>query len=316
MRTRLATLVVVATTLVIACTQPADHPRTNHDFFIGTIWPNDLDSDPAFTTYWDQVTPENGGKWLHVERVRDEMQWSDLDTAYAVAKENGFPFRLHTLIWGRSHPLWLQSLSVEEQIAETEEWFALVAERYPDIDFIDVVNEPLHEEILNSETFGGWGETGLDWVITMFELAREYFPNAALQTNDYGILGSTALVEPYVRLIGLLKERDLIDAIGVQAHFLEDADRDLIKTNLDRLAETGLPIYVTELDVGRRDDDEQLEIVRDLMTIFAEHPAVRGVTTWGYLEGRTYNRSAHLLKVDGTERPALTWLREYRAELR
>ena len=311
MKIRWLVVGLLLSTLLLSCVTTGDDTQAPADFFLGTIWPNNLDADPSFTTYWAQVTPENGGKWRNAEPERDRMNWTDLDNAYAVAKDNEFPFRLHTLIWGRSHPLWLLALSPEEQIAETEEWFALVAERYPDIDFIDVVNEPLHEEIFNADVFGGWGTTGLDWVITMFELAREYFPDAVLQTNDYGILGSAALVGPYLRLVTALQDRGLIDAIGVQAHGLEDADPELIRANLDRLAETGLPIYVTELDVGRRDDDEQLAVMSELVLIFAGHPAVRGVTTWGYLENRTYNRSAYLLRADGTERPALTWLREF-----
>ena len=31
-----------------------------------------------------------------------------------------------------------------EQLEEIDEWMAAIAERYPDIDQIDVVNEPLH----------------------------------------------------------------------------------------------------------------------------------------------------------------------------
>src|SRR5207249_2730384 len=48
-----------------------------------------------FTAYWNQVTPENGGKWGSVEGQRDQMNWADLDAAYNLAKANGFPFRMH-----------------------------------------------------------------------------------------------------------------------------------------------------------------------------------------------------------------------------
>ena len=32
-----------------------------------------------FITYWNQVTPENAGKWGSVENSQDVMQWGTLD---------------------------------------------------------------------------------------------------------------------------------------------------------------------------------------------------------------------------------------------
>ena len=52
---------------------------------------------------------------------------------------------MHTLVWGNQQPGWIEALPPAEQLTEIEEWFAAVAARYPDIDFIDVVNEPLHD---------------------------------------------------------------------------------------------------------------------------------------------------------------------------
>ena len=138
-----------------------------------------------FTAYWNQVTPENAGKWGSVENTRDVMSWGALDTAYALAKNNGFPFRMHTLIWGNQQPAWIEALPQAEQLEEIEEWFAAVATRYPDIDFIDVVNEPLHDPPDGPgdgnyiEALGGAGASGWEWVLRSFRLARLYFPTAS-----------------------------------------------------------------------------------------------------------------------------------------
>ncbi|HEV7715564.1 MAG TPA: endo-1,4-beta-xylanase, partial [Steroidobacteraceae bacterium] len=40
----------------------------------------------SFTAYWNQVTPENAGKWGSVEGTRNTMTWGELDTAYNLAK--------------------------------------------------------------------------------------------------------------------------------------------------------------------------------------------------------------------------------------
>ena len=98
---------------------------------------------------------------------------------------------------------------------------------------------------------GGKGVTGWDWVIKSFELARKYIPNAKLLINDYGIINDNSATTSYIQIINLLKDRGLIDGIGVQGHrfALESANTTTLKNNLDRLAATGLPIYISEFDL-------------------------------------------------------------------
>lgn len=278
---------------------------------IGNVWTSGVADEPDFLRYWNQVTPENAGKWGNVEAVRDQMYWTDLDTVYRFARESRIPFRLHTLVWGQSQPDWIAALSAEEQREEVEEWFALLGERYPEVDMIDVVNEPFHGDPCYARALGGAGETRFDWVITAFTLARKSFPHADLGLNEFGILGTAATTSGYLRLVRLLQDRGLIDCIGLQGHGLENvADQD-IANSLELLAEARLPIYITELDVGIPDDAAQLERMRELMTVFAGNRRVRGVTLWGYREDRIYKKSAWLLGADGRERPALTWLRSF-----
>ncbi|WP_017730208.1 endo-1,4-beta-xylanase [Nafulsella turpanensis] len=276
---------------------------------------------PGFTDYWNQVTPENAGKWGSVERTRDVMDWSGLDAAYKLAKDNGFPFRMHVLIWGNQQPSWIENLPPEEQLEEIEEWFSLVTERYPDIDFLEVVNEPLHDPPSEAGSgggnyigaLGGTGTTGRDWILNSFRLARKYFPNAALMINEYNIVGNASNTHKYRRIIELLQAEDLIDAIGVQGHaFSTTGESSVITANLNSLAETGLPIYVTEMDIDGPTDAVQLQEYQRIFPLFWEHPAVQGVTLWGWRPGmwRT-NEKAYLVNENGAARPALEWLQAY-----
>ena len=146
--------------------------------FLGNVIPGTTPAD--FKNYWNQVTPENAGKWGSVEATRDEMNWTALDNAYNFAKENNLPFKQHTLVWGQQQPSWIGALSPEEQKEEVEEWIKAFCERFPETDFIDVVNEPLHAVPNYSPALGGAGATGWDWVIWSFEKARQYCPNANL----------------------------------------------------------------------------------------------------------------------------------------
>jgi len=273
-----------------------------------------------FTAYWNQVTPENAGKWGTVEATRDVMNWSELDIAYALAKDNGFPFRMHNLIWGNQQPAWIEALSPAEQVAEIQQWFAAVAERYPDIDFIDVVNEPLHNPPAGAghgnyiDALGGTGATGWDWVLASFRLARQYFPHAKLGLNEFSITNSTADMQRYIEIIQLLQAEALIDTVGIQGHaFSTRVPAATTIANLDRLATaTGLPIYITELDIDGPTDDVQLADYQRIFPAFWEHPAVRGITLWGYRPGHWRTaQGAYIVLENGAERPAMVWLKDY-----
>ncbi|MBN1577226.1 MAG: endo-1,4-beta-xylanase [Chitinispirillaceae bacterium] len=281
--------------------------------FLGNISPLWGSVPATFNEYWNQVTPENSGKWLYVERRRDTMRWS-LDTSYFYAKDNGMPFKQHTFLWGNQRPSWIDSLTPEEQREEVEEWIQLFGEHYPDVDFIDVVNEPINNPAPYREALGGEGETGWDWIVWAYEKARQYCPNARLLINEFNLVNNAAIVDRYLEIIKLLQERGLIHGIGIQSHYwsLEETafSPDIIRSTLDRLAETGLQLYPSELDI-RGDDTTQLMNYRKIFPAYWEHPAVAGITLWGWIEDATWEDSTYLLHKDGTERPALAWLRKY-----
>ncbi|HYP89722.1 MAG TPA: endo-1,4-beta-xylanase [Polyangiaceae bacterium] len=264
--------------------------------------------------HFDQVTPGNAGKWGSVEATRDVMNFTDLDTAYDFAKQNHLPFKLHTLIWGQQQPAWLGSLTPGEQLAEIEQWMSALAARYPNVDLIDVVNEPLHAPPSYAAALGGAGVTGWDWVVKAFEMARAHFPSAELLLNDYSILTQASSTQDYLAIVKVLKDRGLIDGIGEQGHFYERApELSVLTTNLNSLAATGLPLYISELDLNLADDALQANRMRDLFTALWSNPSVLGVTHWGYLQNNVWQPNIYLIRSDGSSRPALTWLDCYRA---
>jgi endo-1,4-beta-xylanase len=304
---------------------PYEHPgppmASGKDKFVGSAW-SPGEASLQFDRYFNKVTPENAGKWASVEATRDVMNWTDADTAYNLAKSNGWPFHWHVLVWGNQQPLWIESLPPEEQLEEIKEWFAAIAARYPDIDFVEVVNEPLHDPPFGpsngnyGNALGGPGETGWDWIINAFELARQYFPKAQLMLNDFSITNDSNATTRYLEIIGLLQERKLIDIIGDQAHGFsttEPAPMPTHRANLDRLAATGLPIHITELDIPGNDDSVQLANYQRIFPVFWEHPAVEGITLWGYHQNTHWRRASGdwLMYANGAQRPALTWLVEY-----
>ncbi|HAH23203.1 MAG TPA: hypothetical protein DCL77_05500 [Prolixibacteraceae bacterium] len=293
--------------------------------FIGCAYSNGQAT--GFSTYWNQVTPENGGKWGSVEGTRGVMNWTDMDAAYNAAKKYGLLFKEHTLIWGSQQPAWMAALDTASQRREIEQWFSLLAARYPAIDYIDVVNEPLHnapngmlpwgsttKNIDYAKALGGAGKTGWDWIITSFRMARKYFPKSKLIMNEYGVINSTTETQKYIQIIKLLQADNLIDGIGEQAHAFTTfgTSATTLKANLDALGATGVPIYLTEFDIDGLTDLDQLKEMRRVFPIFWKHPAVKGITFWGFRVGlwRT-DQGANLVTQTGVERPALKWLKAY-----
>ncbi|MCX7984482.1 MAG: endo-1,4-beta-xylanase [Bacteroidetes bacterium] len=287
--------------------------------FVGNIY--SVTQRPNFEAYWNQVTPENAGKWGSVEPIRDQMNWTELDSSYALAKRNNFPFVFHVLVWGQQQPSWISSLSDSEKIEEIREWFQAVAQRYPNIEYLQVVNEPLHAPPDGNSgranylsALGGTGSTGFDWIITAFRMAREIFPRTTkLMINDYNIINDGTATMNYLRIIRRLQSENLIDVIGEQGHaFTTTANSVVMRRNLDSLGSTRLPIQITELDIDGPTDEEQLTSYKRIFPLFYSHPSVQGITLWGWRPGLWRNdQKAYIVLQNGEERPAMQWLRTY-----
>lgn len=293
--------------------------------FLGSAWSSGQNTN--FQNYWNQVSPENGGKWGSVEGTRNVMNWTDMDASYNLAQKYAMIFKEHTLIWGAQQPSWIASLDTASQRKEIEQWFSLMAARYKNIAFIDVVNEPMHnapngmlpwgsstKNVDYAKALGGAGKTGYDWILTSFRMARKYFPNSKLIINEYSVINSSTETQNYLKIIKLLQAEKLIDGIGEQAHAFTTygVSATTLKANLDALATTGLPIYLTEMDIDGTTDYIQLKEFQRVFPVFWKHPSVQGITLWGFRYGlwRT-KEGAYLVNQNGTERAALKWLKAY-----
>lgn len=274
-------------------------------FFVGNITTNgQVRSD--FIQYWDQITPENEGKWGQVEPNRDQYNWAGLDRAYNYAQQNNIPFKQHTFIWGAQAPNWIHNLPAAEQAAEIEEWIRDFCARYPNTKIIDVVNEAIPGHQPAAFARNAFGD---NWIIRSFQLARQYCPNAILVLNDYNVLSWDT--DAFINLARPVVAAGVVDALGAQGHGLESWSVNDIRSRLDRVAALGLPIYITEYDVARTNDQEQLNIMSAQFPLFHDHQSVAGITLWGYVVGSTWVNGSGLIQSNGTPRPAMTWLMNY-----
>ena len=306
---------VCALTL-IACLAPMKvHAQlnSNPDKFLGNITTNgQVRSD--FASLWNQITCENESKWDAIERSRGTFTFDGSDRAANYAKQHGFPFKYHTLIWGGQYPSWMNNLSIAEQNKAIEEYFDAVSNHYPNMEMIDVVNEAVsgHNPAPYKAALGGDGKTGYDWIIRAFEMASERLPNCILIYNDYNSIRWQR--DQFITLVSTLRNAGApVDAYGLQCHELTDIKKnecaDALKILDDALK---MPMYSTEFDIGESDDQKQLKQYKDLIPMLWEKDYCAGITLWGYIYGSTWttNGNSGIIK-SGKDRPAMTWLREY-----
>jgi GH35 family endo-1,4-beta-xylanase len=292
---------------------------TNPDKFLGNIttgWNSDMDTDGfIFADYWNQVTPENATKWGSVEGDRQgKFNWGGADKAAKYAKEHGFPFKFHTLVWGSQYPNWMNNLSTEKQYEAIVEWMDEAKKHYPDLPVIDVVNEAIssHAPAPYKAALGGDGKTGYDWIIKAFQMARDRWPDAILVYNDYNTFQWNT--DQFIDLVRTIRDAGApVDAYGCQSHDLTGCSANTLKASMKKLQDAlKMPMYVTEYDIGTANDNDQLKDYKAQIPLLWEADYCAGITLWGWIYGKTWTPDGNsgLIK-NKKERPAMEWLREY-----
>jgi endo-1,4-beta-xylanase len=278
--------------------------------FVGNITTNNaVDTDgKTFSKHWDQITPENAGKWGSVQSSAGAaFNWRTLDAIYDYAEANGVIFKQHTFIWGSQQP----SGTISESQVRT--WMREFCARYPNTKLIDVVNEPPpHTTPSYANNIGGGTNGSWQWIVNAFKWAREACPNATLILNDYNNIEWSNDTTRFIGIVKTIREAGApIDAVGAQAHDLDHSQVSFntVKSLLTRLSsETGLPVYVTEMDISTSNDASQLALYQQYIPLFLD-AGVRGITIWGWIYGKTWSLAPESgLIRNGTARPAMTWL--------
>ena len=269
---------------------------------------------PQYYQLWNQITCENESKWASVEGSRGNFNWSGADRAFNYAKQHDFTYKFHALVWGSQYPSWLDNLSAGERLSAMTNWFDHAKAQYEELPMIDVVNEAVGNHQAGNpmikETLGGGGKTGYDWLIKAFEMAYERWPNAILIYNDYNSIQWD--IDKYIDLVRTLRDAGApIDAYGNQSHDVtnisENNLRNALKKQQDALQ---MPMFVTELDIDISNDAQQKAQYERVLPAMWEAPYCAGVTLWGYVHGATWVDNSGLYR-NGTERPAMTWIKEY-----
>ncbi|GJN37565.1 hypothetical protein PR202_gb26537 [Eleusine coracana subsp. coracana] len=149
-------------------------------------------------------------------------------------------------------------------------WWPATPGRFP---HYEVNNEMLHGHFFKDRL-------GDDVDAHMFRETAAIDPAPALFVNDYNVESGNdpdATPDKYVALITDLQKRGApVGGIGVQGHVTHPVG-DVICDALDKLAVTGLPIWITELDVSAADDNVRADDLEIVLREAYAHPAVEGL---------------------------------------
>ncbi|MBN2528319.1 MAG: endo-1,4-beta-xylanase [Deltaproteobacteria bacterium] len=286
-------------------------------FYVGNITTGGASIDVNgmdYSKYWDQITPENAGKWGSVQSsATSGRNWNQLDQIYAYTEDHNILYKHHCFVWGSQQPS--NSGSIQE--ADVKSWMKEFCTKYPNTRMIDVVNEPPpHTTPAYANNIGGGTNGSWQWIINAFKWADEACPNAVLILNDYNNIEWTNDNQHFIDIVKTMQAAGApIDAIGAQAHDLDHASvtTDTMKKLITKLHEdTGLPVYVTEYDISTTNDQQQLTKYQEQVSFFMDNKDwIRGLTIWGWIVGRTWSMAPDSGLVNNTSpRPAMTWLME------
>lgn len=234
------------------------------------------------------------------------------DTRYAdrllgFADDAGIPMRGHTLAWNEMKPDWLVAMSTAERAAFLDRHVDETAGRYAGrLHSWDVVNEPFWpgHGLPGGWRDGPWTATfGTDYPVRAFKRAAAADPGCKLVLNEAHTEQWTdtgaGIRAGLLSLVDRLQDAGCrLDAVGLQGHLQPQwpyDDQGFVEF-LWRLAEKGVDIYLTELDVNdeRYPDDPLIRdaAVADRYEAFLgavlKVPAVKTVITWQLTDAATF----------------------------
>ncbi|GAA2388642.1 hypothetical protein GCM10010420_10090 [Streptomyces glaucosporus] len=263
--------------------------------FIGTAINDGLLSNSTYrgiaATEFSSVTAENAMKWDAVEPQRGQFNWAGGDRLVQFAQQNDQLVYGHTLVWHSQMPQWLQNGSFSNTELRTimTDHVTTQAGRYRgQVQRWDVVNEAFNEDgtFRQSKFYQQLGES---YIADAFRAARAADPNAKLFINDYNTEVRNAKSDGLFRLVQRLKSQGVpIDGVGFQSHLIVgNVNGPAIQQNLQRFADLGLEVAITELDIRMRTPSDSTKLqqqARDYRAVADACLAVSacsGITVWG-----------------------------------
>ncbi|WP_371408934.1 endo-1,4-beta-xylanase [Micromonospora zamorensis] len=268
-------------------------------------------STSAYTTIlnreFNSVVAENEMKWDATEPQQGQFNYGGGDRLVSHAQANGMSVRGHALLWYQQQPGWAQGMSGSALRNAAINHVTQVATHFRGkIHSWDVVNEAFADGGSGGRRDSNLQRTGNDWIEAAFRAARAADPGAKLCYNDYNTDGINAKSTGIYNMVRDFKSRGVpIDCVGFQSHLGTSLAGDY-QANLQRFADLGVDVQITELDVMT--GGNQANIYGSVTRACLAVSRCTGITTWGVRDCDSWRGSDNALLFDcnGNKKAAYT----------
>jgi endo-1,4-beta-xylanase len=260
--------------------------------------------DSTYVNTWlnefNGVTTENEMKWDATEPNRNSFSYGNAERILSQARSKGMTIRGHTLLWHGQQPGWAQSLSGSDLRSAAINHVTQVATHFRgQIYAWDVVNEAFADGNGGGRRDSNLQRTGNDWIEAAFRAARSADPNAKLCYNDYNTDGINAKSTGIYNMVADFKSRGVpIDCVGFQSHLSSGSNMSTYQSNLQRFANLGVDVQITELDVGGSGSG-QANVFRQVTQACMAISRCTGITAWGVTDKYSWRSGDTPLLFDG-----------------
>lgn len=229
---------------------------------------------------------ENALKWRQMESSQGHPNLDRPMTAVNALRGKGVKVRGHNMFWGTHgrHPDWLDGMGQSELLQAMHTHINDVISRTRgSLEHWDVYNENLHGTYFEQHT----GHPNI--TMEMFNWIHQTEPGVKLFLNEYNVASSSQMTTAYKQQAFEMKNAGIpLYGIGIQCHTGSHLDITSLKYRLDKVAEVGLPIWITEFTVNEGNENRKADALENMMTLFMSHPAVEGVLLWGFWDGQIW----------------------------
>ncbi|GAA1968291.1 endo-1,4-beta-xylanase [Catenulispora subtropica] len=200
---------------------------------------------------FDMVTPENEMKWDTVEPNNGQFNFGPGDAIVNFATSHNERVRGHNLVWHSQLPGWVSSLSGSQVKSAMEAHITGEVSHYKGKIYAwDVVNEPFNEDgSFRQDVFYNAFGGGAQYIGDAIRTAHAADPDAKLYINDYNIEGTGSKSNAMYSLAQTLLAQGVpLSGIGFESHFIVGQIPSSLQANMQRFANLGLDVAITELD--------------------------------------------------------------------
>lgn len=257
----------------------------------------------TLTREFSMIEPEYEMLWSTIHPGFNSYNYTGADKLVAFAAANNMPLRADHLVWHSSLPAWLTkggynatqlNQILHDHINAVAGHFAGKVYSWEVVnEAVDPSGAKLRDSIWNNQP--GIGLTGLAWIEKAFEWAHTADSKALLFYNDYGAEDiNTKSDYIYAMLKQMLADGVPIHGIGLQMHLTNDVNYPSasgLAANIKRLADLGLLVIITEMDVrlpvdaggnaSASDLAKQATLYGRVSTACLQSPGCVAIQTWG-----------------------------------